>query len=56
MAGGPEISEALLDLTGAPTFTIDFGNEHFCMQELWDHLLYFKQQGFPMGCVTMLPA
>jgi hypothetical protein len=49
---GGEISEALLDLTGAPTHTIDFGASDFNIQDLWDKLVYFKEHRFPMGCAT----
>ena len=73
---GGHIAEALLDLTGAPTFTINFDEDHFNLDKLWcarnspvrtllccallmrcagggrTQLVYFKSQGFPMGCAT----
>jgi hypothetical protein len=42
----------LLDLTGAPTFTINFDEIHYNHDKLWAQLVYFKSQGFPMGCAT----
>jgi hypothetical protein len=32
---GGHIAEALLDLTGAPTFTINFDEDHFNLDKLW---------------------
>jgi len=49
---GGHISEALLDLTGSPTFTINFDQDHFNLDKLWAQLSYFKSQSFPMGCAT----
>jgi len=49
---GGEIAEALLDLTGCPTESIDFDEPGFNPQELWQRLMDFKAQGFPMGCAT----
>jgi len=49
---GGEIAEALLDLTGCPTESIDFDEPGFDPQELWERLLDFKAKGFPMGCAT----
>eukprot|EP00931_Biecheleriopsis_adriatica_P073159 TRINITY_DN47502_c0_g1_i1.p1 TRINITY_DN47502_c0_g1~~TRINITY_DN47502_c0_g1_i1.p1 ORF type:complete len:1021 (-),score=218.76 TRINITY_DN47502_c0_g1_i1:37-3099(-) len=49
---GGEIAEALLDLTGCPTESVDFDEQGFDPQELWQRLVAFKAQGFPMGCAT----
>lgn len=49
---GGEIAEALLDLTGFPTESVDFDAPGFSPQDLWSRLVSFKQQGFPMGCAT----
>lgn len=49
---GGEIAEALLDLTGCPTESIDFDEPGFDPQELWERLVDFKAKGFPMGCAT----
>eukprot|EP01062_Namystynia_karyoxenos_P002975 TRINITY_DN1103_c1_g1_i1.p2 TRINITY_DN1103_c1_g1~~TRINITY_DN1103_c1_g1_i1.p2 ORF type:complete len:677 (+),score=235.07 TRINITY_DN1103_c1_g1_i1:65-2032(+) len=49
---GGEIEEALLDLTGAPTESIDFAADGFDPSLLWERLLRFRAQGFPMGCAT----
>ncbi|CAK9025451.1 unnamed protein product, partial [Durusdinium trenchii] len=49
---GGEIAEALLDLTGCPTESIDFDEPGFDPQELWRRLLEFKAADFPMGCAT----
>ena len=47
-----QIVEALLDLTGAPCYTIDFGDASFNMARLWAQLVHYAKQGFPMGCAT----
>ena len=49
---GGHIAEALLDLTGAPCFTINFDEPHFNLDRLWTQLVFFKSKGFPMGCAT----
>jgi hypothetical protein len=49
---GGQIAEALLDLTGAPALTINFDEPGFSLDRLWGQLVYFKSQGFPMGCAT----
>jgi hypothetical protein len=49
---GGEIAEALLDLTGCPTESIDFDEHGFDPRDLWQRLLYFKKCQFPMGCAT----
>ena len=49
---GGQIAEALLDLTGAPTMTIDFSDDSFNSELLWRQLLAFKSQRLPMGCGT----
>ncbi|CAE7760645.1 Capn15 [Symbiodinium pilosum] len=49
---GGEIAEALLDLTGCPTESIDFDEPGFDPQELWERLVDFKAKSFPMGCAT----
>eukprot|EP00930_Biecheleria_cincta_P054773 TRINITY_DN4117_c0_g3_i1.p1 TRINITY_DN4117_c0_g3~~TRINITY_DN4117_c0_g3_i1.p1 ORF type:complete len:1072 (-),score=160.66 TRINITY_DN4117_c0_g3_i1:138-3233(-) len=50
---GGQVAEALLDLTGAPVESIDFDAPGFDPHELWDRLLAFRRQGFPMGCGTV---
>lgn len=49
---GGEIAEALLDLTGCPTESIDFDEPGFDPEELWQRLMDFKAADFPMGCAT----
>lgn len=49
---GGWIREALLDLTGAPTETISFGNRHFDSDNTFIRLLSFKESKFPMGAST----
>jgi len=49
---GGEIAEALLDLTGCPTESVDFDEHGFDPQELWKRMLTFKAAAFPMGCAT----
>lgn len=49
---GGEIAEALHDLTGAPTCTIDFDHLDFNSEVLWAQLTEYARQGFPMGCAT----
>lgn len=49
---GGEIAEALLDLSGCPTESVDFDEHGFDPQELWRRLLSFKAASFPMGCAT----
>lgn len=49
---GGEIAEALLDLTGCPTESIDFDEAGFDPQELWERLMSFKAEALPMGCAT----
>lgn len=49
---GGEVAEALLDLTGCPTESINFDEHGFQPQELWRRMLKFKEMEFPMGCGT----
>ena len=49
---GGFISEALLDLTGAPTERISFSNSQFDSENTWIRLLSFKSSLFPMGAST----
>ena len=49
---GGQIAEALLALTGSPSFTIDFSSSSFDMRLLWSRMQYFARSGFPMGCAT----
>eukprot|EP00899_Mesostigma_viride_P008719 jgi/Mesvir1/17849/Mv12933-RA.1 len=49
---GGEVAEALLDLTGAPVFTVEMDHPGFTLDALWAQLVYFKSQKFPMGCAT----
>ena len=49
---GGEISEALLDLTGAPTLSIDFEDQAFDSEQLWRSMIEWKRLGLPMGCAT----
>eukprot|EP00899_Mesostigma_viride_P005554 jgi/Mesvir1/149/Mv13513-RA.1 len=51
IAGG-QVAEALLDLTGAPVFTVEMDYPGFSLDALWAQLVYFKSQKFPMGCAT----
>jgi hypothetical protein len=46
---GGLISEALLDLTGAPTEKISFSSPSFDSENLFIRLLSFKSCSFPMG-------
>ena len=45
---GGWISEAMLDLTGAPTEKISFSNPQFDSENMWIRLLSFKSSSFPM--------
>ena len=49
---GGQISEALLDLTGAPTEDIDMGSHSFDSELLWRRLCEFRRLKLPMGCAT----
>lgn len=49
---GGEIAEALLDLTGAPTITVDFASRDFDMELLWQRLRAYGRAKYPMGCAT----
>lgn len=49
---GGEIAEALHDLTGAPTLSIDFSSDQFSSESLWQRLLYYKRMRLPIGCAT----
>ena len=49
---GGEISEALLDLTGAPTLSIDFDDPAFSSERLWHSMVEWKRLELPMGCAT----
>jgi calpain-15 len=49
---GGHIAEALLDLTGAPTISIDFSSHSFSSELLWARLLCCKRLGLPAGCAT----
>ena len=49
---GGEISEALLDLTGAPTLGIDFSSHTFNSEQLWSDLVRWHDEDLPMGCST----
>lgn len=49
---GGEISEAFLDLTGAPCETVDFNDEVFSSELLWLRLKQWTAEGFPVGCAT----
>ncbi|KAH8060430.1 calcium-dependent cysteine-type endopeptidase [Aureococcus anophagefferens] len=48
---GGQIAEALLDLTGAPTFCVDFAR-NFDSERLWRSLERWRARRFPMGCAT----
>lgn len=49
---GGEIAEALLDLTGAPTFSLNFDDPKFNLDVFWSRLVHYKKNQFPMGCAT----
>lgn len=49
---GGEIAEALLDLTGCPTLTLDLDAHHFRFEQLWPTLVACRALGLPMGCAT----
>ena len=49
---GGQIAEALLDLTGAPTFCVDFASRNFDSERLWRSLERWRARRFPMGCAT----
>lgn len=49
---GGEISEALLDLTGAPTLSVDFSRSSFDSEMLWRSMVEWKRLELPMGCAT----
>ena len=49
---GGEISEALLDLTGAPTLSVDFEDASFNSELLWHSMVEWKRLELPMGCAT----
>eukprot|EP00466_Bigelowiella_natans_P012587 jgi/Bigna1/68500/fgenesh1_pg.6_\ len=46
---GGWVHEALQDLTGCPTESIEFGSDRFDSEATWARLLSFHQEGFPMG-------
>ena len=48
---GGWVSEALLDLTGAPTESIDLSEEEN-LEFLWQRLREFRRHRLPMGCGT----
>ena len=49
---GGEIQEALLDLTGAPTLSVNFEAVGFDSELLWRSMSDWKRLGLPMGCAT----
>ena len=49
---GGQISEALLDLTGAPTLSVDFTERAFDSERLWARMRAWKRAELPMGCAT----
>ena len=49
---GGEISEALLDLTGAPTLSVSFDEADFDSELLWHSMREWVSEGLPMGCAT----
>ena len=49
---GGQISEALLDLTGAPTLSVDFDDASFDSELLWRSMVEWKRLELPMGCAT----
>ncbi|KAJ3130145.1 Calpain-type cysteine protease dek1 [Physocladia obscura] len=46
---GGWVAEALFDLTGFPTLTVDFGGVLFNSENFWVRLISFASQGFLMG-------
>ena len=49
---GGFIHEALLDLTGCPTESIEFNSPEFDSEATWARLLSFHEAGFPVGIST----
>eukprot|EP01043_Picozoa_sp_COSAG02_P015373 COSAG02_NODE_654_length_18824_cov_222.971001_3_plen_503_part_00 len=49
---GGEIKEALLDLTGAPTLSVNFNAGDFDSELLWQSMQNWKCLELPMGCAT----
>ena len=49
---GGEIQEALLDLTGAPTLSVNFNDGDFDSELLWQSMQEWKRLELPMGCAT----
>ena len=49
---GGQIAEALLDLTGAPTFCVDLAADGFDSERLWASLVGWRSRGYPLGCAT----
>ena len=49
---GGQIAEALLDLTGCPTFAMNLGDRDFDSEKLWRNLVKWKRLSYPMGCAT----
>lgn len=49
---GGQIAEALLDLTGYPTFAMNLGDRGFDSEKLWRNVVKWKRLGYPMGCAT----
>lgn len=49
---GGHISEAFLDLTGAPTVVYDFDSKDFQPRSFWSKLLQYRGQRLPLGCAT----
>ena len=49
---GGQIAEALLDLTGCPTFAMNLGDPDFDSEKLWRNLVKWKRLSYPMGCAT----
>jgi hypothetical protein len=41
-----------VDLTGAPTESIDLGARHLDLGALWQRLVEFRRLRLPMGCGT----
>jgi hypothetical protein len=49
---GGQIAEALFDLTGCPTDTIDLDDESLDLDLLWASLCSWKESDFLVGCAT----
>ena len=52
--GHSAVAEALLDLTGAPTLSVDFNSSSFDSELLWRSMVEWKRLGLPMQTSSRL--